>query len=764
MKNLIQTILFFFTIISSTVSFSQVTDLGTPLSWNGKMPDLKKNIKMPFVDVQEQLNIDAQNKANGIKMLRFGFEHSTDISVFSEGEVFYTPNGKKVTRLGINCPNALSINLIFEKFQLSPNTTLYFYNADHSEYIGAYTAKNNNASRMLGTEIIHGAQSIVEVVEPKNEIGISILNIGVVVHGYLNVDDVVAKSLNSSGDCEYDVNCPIGAGWELQRNAVAMMMNGGGFCTGSLVNNTSGAIIPYFLTANHCGTSPGAWVFRFRWESPAGQADCATTAPSVNGPTTMNVNGAVLRANSAASDFCLVELNTPPDPTWTIFYNGWDNSENPVSSAVGIHHPAGDIKKISFENDPLLSAGWGGTPTGSHWRVDFWDKGVTEGGSSGSPLFDQNHRTIGQLHGGNSGCGGADLSDEYGKFSRSWLGEGTNATQLKHWLDPNNTGATVIDGVDPAGSPNNLDANLLGITGAQGTICGVFVTPVISIRNLGTTTLTQATVTYNFNGGANQVYNWTGNLATYQIDYITLPMVALPDGNNVLTATVSNPNSGIDENPANNLVTSNFMIVSNSTDATLTIRPDCYASETSWTIRVQGSNTLIAQGGTYSDNSIPTDIVENRCLPVGCYNFIIKDAYGDGMSNNSSGCSQKKGSFELLDMHGDTLCKLSTSQAAFGDSLLIPFCVTAASLGLPTNNLDDVLEVFPNPTNGDITINISIEGEKSIQVFSASGQMLMEKSTKEMSLIMELSRMESGIYFINIQTNQGNVIKKVIKN
>ena len=95
--------------------------------------------------------------------------------------------------------------------------------------------------------------------------------------------------------------------------------------------------------------------------------------------------------------------------------------------------------KISRANNPVIVGSFSGT-TNQHWRAT-WNQGVTEGGSSGSPLFDQNHRIVGQLHGGPSVCGGSQLWDFYGRFDLSWTGGGTNATRLSNWLDPTNTGA-----------------------------------------------------------------------------------------------------------------------------------------------------------------------------------------------------------------------------------------------------------------------------------------------------------------------------------
>jgi hypothetical protein len=152
--------------------------------------------------------------------------------------------------------------LIFNQFELPAGARLYLVANDGNSYSGAYTSLNNNANKILGTELIYDQKAIIELVEPKAVVGKSILNLGTVVHGYKNLDNFMEKALGTAGDCNIDVNCPLGTGWENQRNAAACVVSGGGICSGSLVNNTSGTIIPYYLTANHCGVSnTAAWVF-----------------------------------------------------------------------------------------------------------------------------------------------------------------------------------------------------------------------------------------------------------------------------------------------------------------------------------------------------------------------------------------------------------------------------------------------------------------------------------------------------------------------
>ena len=78
---------------------------------------------------------------------------------------------------------------------------------------------------------------------------------------------------------------------------------------------------------------------------------------------------------------------------------------------------------------------------GNYWGVYFDPTtnghSATEGGSSGSALFNSSQRVIGQLWGGSgSSCGDpANDQSRYGKFSVSWAGPDFRR-RLHDWLDP----------------------------------------------------------------------------------------------------------------------------------------------------------------------------------------------------------------------------------------------------------------------------------------------------------------------------------------
>ena len=216
-----------------------------------------------------------------------------------------------------------------------------------------------------------------------------------------------------------------------------ILVNGIRYCTGSLVNTTANDYRPLFLTANHCLTggsdaisAPNLshWSFYWHYESPT----CSNALPVIRSTV-----GATVVANNSVSDFALLQLTENPRNAngVTPYYLGWDRSGNSGTGGVGIHHPNGDIKKVSTYNVTPLSTDYLNNTvnaSGNHWRVT-WNAGTTEGGSSGSPLINSNRSIIGQLHGGYASCSVQTQPDWYGKFSVSWTGGGTNATRLTHF-------------------------------------------------------------------------------------------------------------------------------------------------------------------------------------------------------------------------------------------------------------------------------------------------------------------------------------------
>lgn len=737
--------------------FSQQDRSVTHPLLNGKVPAGKRVVQMPPVDnALERQKEEVRVSETQDKMRYFGKELSVSIPFMEMADLWTTPAGDAVRRITIQSNNALSMNLILRQFHLAPGAQLYWVNGKNlSDYVGAYTTENNNDAQTLGTELLKTDVGILVLFEPKAVAGNSTLNVETVVHGFLDLEQA-AKGLNTSGDCNVDVNCPAGAGWELQRNSVAMMVNGGGFCTGSLVHNTSGSVIPYFLTARHCGTNPASWVFRFRWEAPVGQTSCATTANSGNGPTTMNVNGGILRATNGTSDFLLVQLNSAPNPAWGIYYNGWDNTDlENVTASVGIHHPDGDIKKISRDYNPATkqTIAFNGFQNRT-WRVADWDVGVTEPGSSGSPLFNSSRRVIGVLSGGSAACNGTDdnnLPDYYGRFGYAWSNGASAAERLKDWLDPQNTGATVLDGFDPAATNDSLDAALSGLQNLPYTNCSTNINPIVTVVNSGGNTLTSVQLGYGLNGNFSNAFNWIGNLPPFASVQIPISFTA-PAGSHVFNVRVVGVNGQNDQDPSNDQVSQNFVVINPDFTARLRLELDCYASETSWHVTDSQSNILY-QSEPYSDGN-PDTVIVDMCLSYGCYTITMIDSYGDGFT----GCSSNDGGngmYILTNLsNNNSLAGISEANANFGTMNSQNFCVTN-NVGLAENALGQTILLFPNPGSSILNIQTETSLIKNVSIYSMDGKEISMADYNEEQVQLNAQLWESGVYIIRVTTEHG---------
>jgi lysyl endopeptidase len=456
-------------LLGLTLSFAaiaQTFNVGGPVSFNSHLlsNDSKMNeYVMPVFDLEKQLDDNLINQANKVGPYMFGYEHITNYSLQNSGTWQTTDEGDKVWKIKFSSPGALSMNVIFNDFFIPKGASVHLYNKETDMVVGAYTASNNNANNMLGSDLIKGETVVIEYFEPIEVAGQGRLLIGMVVHGYIDVNNWYPVKVGESGTCNKDVVCWDACGWLDEIRSVARIANGGGLCTGTLINNTSEDGTPYFLTANHCGpSSMGSAVFKFNYNS----TNCSSSGANAAGATNGNsVNGSTLKASNSASDFGLIELNSIPPASYEVFYAGWENSGASPQTGVGIHHPSGDVKKLAFDDDPLTSAA-GLSISNSSWRIEAWERNTTtEGGSSGSGLWDENHHLVGQLHGGQANCSNS-INDYYGKFDMSWTGNGSSSSssRLSDWLDPTGTGVTSLDGFDPNGGVETPAFCLTGIT------------------------------------------------------------------------------------------------------------------------------------------------------------------------------------------------------------------------------------------------------------------------------------------------------------
>lgn len=402
----------------------------------------------------------------------------------------------------------------FDKFRLSEGSSLSIYSPDRKQ-VYRYLPRKNEQD-FFTANIINGEEVIFEYIAGENAQNdrLHIHEVGYVFNP-LTKPKSSSRDFDDSGSCEVNVNCVEGENWQAEKRAVVrILVKSGsdvGWCTGTLLNNTSRDCSPYLLTADHCqiggwGTYASdadfnQWQFNFNYEAPTCSnptSEGSLDAQILTGATRIaysNDNG-----GDSGSDFLLIKLKNRPDTIYNTYFAGWDATTDIPQYGVGIHHPAADIKKISTYNDAATSSSYGGNIDDTHWSVNWVTTenghGVTEGGSSGSALFNEYGLQVGTLTGGSSSCSQQNGTDEYGKIIYHWESNGATANrQLKPWLDPENTGALFQLGSNTCGT-NTAIENIK----AKAWNVAIMPNPTQGIFHIQCSEAVKQTLIYDING------------------------------------------------------------------------------------------------------------------------------------------------------------------------------------------------------------------------------------------------------------------------
>lgn len=414
----------------------------SPLTPLGSLP----TYDLPSLDVQALRAAFPEEK--GVP-LRIAQPYDLEESTLSAGAWEVTPKGEQVWRMRIYSPGATDLNFGFGNYALPEGAQLYIYSEDYAYTVGPFSQKNGLKHGEFWSPMVPGDRAVIELMVPAASEETPVLVLTRIAQGFrdfLNVNPSPARQ----DSCNIDVICPEADPWRDQVRSVGAYTVGGiDTCTGTMIMDVPNSFRNFFLTANHCGLGVGnapSVVVYWNFESP----NCGDLSGGVRSDAS---SGATFRAAKADVDMALIELDDDPEPSFNVFYAGWDRTGNAPNGSVGIHHPGVDEKAISFNDDALTSRATcigGPSSPNTHWNVDNWELGTTERGSSGSAIFDpDNQLVVGFLSGGAASCTNIDF-DCYGKFSVGWDSGTTAASRMQDWLDPSNTGTMTVQGSNPA--------------------------------------------------------------------------------------------------------------------------------------------------------------------------------------------------------------------------------------------------------------------------------------------------------------------------
>jgi lysyl endopeptidase len=430
-----------------------------PLSFSANLA-IKEGIPtktLPPIPQKAPANaLAAAKSARYLKKLEFGSTLRTQISINSEGRAD-TVGLTVINRIMVRSEGAkcLTLKLSVDRVKGFDSRSIFVYNPSQT-FVASTLAKLSDQSSVV-LPLVPGDCAVVEVEKPLGSK--ATFTISEVVHGDRLPLKGYASDAEVSASCMVDISCTEGQDWQVEKNSIVKILTatavGERMCSGVLVNNTSKNRHPYLLTANHCILSEEDAknsVFYFGNEKKTCGSDIIFVGYSISGATL------VASGYQGKTDFSLLELSQSPPAEYHPYFAGWDVRQNPFTQprATCLHHPNGDAKKISVDFDAPLPADYNeldptaGFNANTHWHIERWDIGATEGGSSGAALFNNKHLVVGNLTGGLADCSNP-VDDYFSRINAAWSSNSNPKYQLKYWLDPAQTGDSTL-----AGMGNNI--------------------------------------------------------------------------------------------------------------------------------------------------------------------------------------------------------------------------------------------------------------------------------------------------------------------
>ncbi|MDY6122013.1 MAG: T9SS type A sorting domain-containing protein [Porphyromonas sp.] len=413
-----------------------------------------------------------------------------EVDFAREAEQVLLPDGSSIYRMAVRSEGAKGLNVYYDRFSIPEGGKLYIYNGDRTQLRGAFTARTHEDNSEFATSPLAGDCVVLEY-EPNSKGEMPEIRISGLGHFYRGVPDFLKgaghKDLgedSSLPQCQINVNCPDGDAWHKQMAGVCHILlvvqkdrtEYVTFCTGSLMNNTAKDYAPLILSAAHCADAGGfaagpeqlkKWIFSFHYVKPS--CSNGTTGSAYHTKSLVGCDKLSFLPLSGMSDGLLLRLKDQVPARYRVYYNGWNRREELYKSAVGLHHPVGDAMKIATHNGSPTphTAQIGGDIGGknAHFRFHY-DKGDTEGGSSGSPLFNEKGLLVATLTGGGPGICLPNSVDFYGRLSHHWdkYKDRGDSYQMASYLDPVGKGATeelegtFRDGMYPINTVRRFDA------------------------------------------------------------------------------------------------------------------------------------------------------------------------------------------------------------------------------------------------------------------------------------------------------------------
>lgn len=416
-QHMVKYILFFCIAFTVLRLQAQVSQGGNPFNSNGGLKSGNSNnfIRIEKPNIDSLLNLVPQtDKKNCIAAIA----QRIDKDIFSFGGNWMEKGGR-VYELALQTPDASSIIIQFSEFRLPKGAKVFVYN--ENAVLGAFTSENNKPYKSLTLQELPGNHAKIQIYVPDGKQDSTKLKVGTIGYG-IPKSDVVPSAYGGnffgwSLPCNNEINSDKGIFVQREKRAIVKVVHlEYQFFVGYsavLINNYKQDGKPYFLTARHCFEKVFS-DYEFHPEyahSAVAYFGYESTTPGVNGDWSKTISGADVLCwdpapNQSYLDVVLMRFWEKPSLQLNPYYAGvnaayidLDNQDERYQCFTAIHHPKMDVKKVTRSS--RISRITKTETSGKYDLVVYPDDGVTEQGSSGSPLLDKNMLVIGNLSWGN---------------------------------------------------------------------------------------------------------------------------------------------------------------------------------------------------------------------------------------------------------------------------------------------------------------------------------------------------------------------------
>jgi len=691
-------------------------------------PNYERDAKGIYVKTESteefQIFID-KSQLKDLPANQYGIPEVVEINPKNSGRWYKASNGR-IWKLQIRSTGAKSLNLSFSSLYIPLNSRLFIYTEDGQILMGPISHEFNTKKGTFLTDLLPGESVVLEYFEHNLDLDKSRFTIDKVIHG---IDQELAIDSRTASTCEIEVSCPEGANWTDQSEGTVMILySNGKLCSGALLNDACQDWKPYILSAFHCfdiGDNLGSCGNGF-WDGTLDDEQYLLNNMAFRiGYKTSSCNGSITSYETLVGgdfvaghedyDFILLEADNRPSASTSndIRYLAWDAGSISSSSGALLHHPGTSITAMEITTYNTSANLTSSNLTDQECSVTRTLKagnyinftraaGSIKQGSSGAPLFNVSKKIMGVLSAGFAGCG-PNPNLYAGSFAKAWQGKAAIDEQLKYSLT--NQNAIVLSQVSELPYPTVQRSGSSSLV--VGTSNVVFnlkdappsVTHTVSWSVTGSLTIVSSshssiTVKYNGSGGA-----WSN-----------------------IRATITNKNSSC-------------------TGSTLFSKGVQAGPFSSPQITVSG-NERVCPGNLYTYTAVTPIPHESG--------WSYSWTYPSGWSVHGQWDNQILLYVPLYSTnYGPVRASVNNGQGASGYSGITTY--PNFSCGGYYLTVEPPEKVYPNPSDGIITLPELQSGVYSMQIIDQKGMILEQKTLNvDGPIELDLSTYHDGLYILSL--------------